>query len=288
MNNNELTFISYDDFAKKFTTLRKSTYNSLLERKTINNKPIKSSRSKFTKQIKTYLYDSAEAESVRRITTETIATILKDVDNSHRIKMQALIEPDVYKEIMEHLNTLENDSHISLVSAKESLINKYMTSSVLSTLISRNFQNDFTQKCAKLGTDVYKRCTTSYRSGALIDGIGVALTSNSANELRSENGGYFYIQDAIAYTNLLQKKQEKFLRKIVGNIKLPALINMAKNRQTQKTHHAIKDIRPYLAMGESSGMCKFSSFQEFFSVVCASPATVSILTAMQNESESQR
>lgn len=288
MNNNELTFISYDEFAGKFTKLKNGIRQRLFEKEDLKKKSINCPRSILTRQIKTSIEDTAESESIRRIITETIAINLKDIDSSHRIKIQALIEPDVYKEIMEHLNRLEKTNKKSLASAKEALINKYMTSSVLSTMISRSFQNDFTEKCTKTGTDAYYRYTTNHRAGALIEGIGVALISSSTKELNSENGGYFYIQDAIAYTGLLQKKQEKHLRRIVGDIKLPSVISKAKQRQIGNRGYYTISRNSYLTVGDSSTMCKFANFKEFFSTVCAAPATVSILTSMQNESESEQ
>ncbi len=288
MNNNESTFIGYDEFAKKFTKLKKDVRQRLIEREDLKEKSINSPRSILTEQIKTSIEDAAESESIRRVITETIATYLKDIDAPYRIKIQALIEPDVYKEIMEHLNRLEKTNKKSLASAKEALINKYMTSSVLSTMVSRSFQNCFTEKCTKYGTDAYYRYTTNHRAGALIEGIGVALISGSSKELSSENGGYFYIQDAIAYTSLLQKKQEKHLRRIVGDSKLPSIISKAKQRQIGNRGFYTINRNSYMTVGDSSAMCKFANFKEFFSTVCAAPSTVSILTAMQSESESEQ
>ena len=287
MNNNELTFIDYDSFVKKFTELKKSIYKRLVDKETLANKTINSARSNITKQLKAFIEERSEEEAIRRVITETIAFNLKDVDPSCRIKMQALIEADVYKEIMDHLNKLEKSLNTTLSSAKESLIDKYMTSSVISTIVSRNFKNDFTEKCVRIGTDIYNQNKSNGRSGVFISGIGMAFTSNLPYEMpqnvRPENGFYFYIKDAIAYTELLIKKQEKHLRRIVGETNLPAIISKSKHRQNNFRYHSGSDIRSYLAMGDSLSMCKYANFTEFFSTVCAAPATCHILSTIEKE-----
>lgn len=271
----EDSYISYEDFKESF-----AKHIALAKKDMVSN--AKKSRIPVNLNNRMeYINDHCEDKAIRRVITETVANELSNYDDELKLKVRAIIEQPIYKEVMEHLNRLAKESGHPQTAGKEALINKYMSSSVLSFAISLKFKELFAKKCAQPNSALYKHNRTSGKTGVIIDKVGMAFSSKPhGNNETVESNMYYFADDAKRFAEVLRTKQEKFLRTIIGeDTSLDSIYTLASTRGA--------DITNYLEYDRGTSMKKYDSFSNFFNFYCSVPATCSILKKMQEERNPQ-